>query len=389
MKIAVVLAALVFSACSPTGAPVEPAPPEATVDRTTGAKSSWQVTTIAGDLDHPWDMTALGRKRFVFTQRDRATLRLWNDGVVRPVSFPSAKIWVSGETGLMGVVADPYFSKSGTKGHNRIYVCSGWNTTGGHDIRVTSFNLDLGSRSVSHRRVVVKGIPTTSGRHGGCRLLITANGALIIGTGDAADEANPRNLSSLGGKTLRVNRHTGKPWPTNPWAKAKDPDKRLVHTFGHRNVQGLAQRGDGTVWNVEQGTGVDDEVNLLRNGGDYGYQPGAGYDESVPMTDQSLPGRQIPAKWSSGSPTLATSGATFVPRGFGSYSGTLAVAVLKSTRVLFLTFDGEGTLVKARAPQALRSFGRIRTVVVAGDGALLVATDNGSGNDKILRVTRS
>ena len=41
-----------------------------------------------------------------------------------------------------------------------------------------------------------------------------------------------------------------------------------VYTLGHRNVQGLAvQPGTGRVYSVEQGTSVDDEVNLLTPGG--------------------------------------------------------------------------------------------------------------------------
>ena len=80
-----------------------------------------------------------------------------------------------------------------------------------------------------------------------------------------------------------------------------------MFTYGHRNVQGLAQRRDGTLWSVEHGSYRDDEVNLLRPGGDYGWNPVPGYNESVPMTDQSLPGRQVGARWRSGDPTLATS----------------------------------------------------------------------------------
>ena len=43
-------------------------------------------------------------------------------------------------------------------------------------------------------------------------------------------------------------------------------------------------------------------------GRDYGWNPVPGYNEQVPMTDQSLPGKQIRARWRSGNPTLATSG---------------------------------------------------------------------------------
>ena len=97
--------------------------------------------------------------------------------------------------------------------------------------------------------MLLDGFPTTSGRHGGCRLLITSGGALMAGTGDAAVGTNPRNTRSLGGKTLRLNRFTGAPSPYNPYAQATSRNQRYVFTFGHRNVQGLAERAqrDGLV----------------------------------------------------------------------------------------------------------------------------------------------
>jgi glucose/arabinose dehydrogenase len=117
----------------------------------------------------------------------------------------------------------------------------------------------------------------------------------------------------------------------NPYAAAPSA-RRLVWTYGHRNVQGLAQRADGTLWSVEHGSFRDDEVNLLVPGGDYGWNPVPGYDESVPMTDQSLPGEQQEAVWTSGEPTVATSGAAWV-RGtqWGRLEGTLAVAAHKGS----------------------------------------------------------
>ena len=142
------------------------------------------------------------------------------------------------------------------------------------------------------------------------------------------------------------------------------------------------------MWNIEQGTDRDDEVNLLRNGGDYGYNPVPGYNESVPMTDQSLPGKQIKARWRSGFPTLATSGGSFVNGAkWGAINGALAVACLKAGRVLFLNFDATGKLLKVRQPKALRQYGRIRQVSSSQNGDLLVTTDNGGGDDVILRVT--
>jgi glucose/arabinose dehydrogenase len=335
-------------------------------------------------LSHAWDVQPIGRRRLLITERDSAHLILWN-GRKHRVRFPSNRIWVSGETGLMSLAIDPRFGRN-----HRFYTCSGWNKKGGgHDVRVNAWRLTHHGRRAHHVETLVSGFPTTSGRHGGCRLLITSNGSMLVGTGDAADEHNPRNLTSLGGKTLRLDRMTGRPWPGNPFVHATNHRKRYIQTYGHRNVQGLSQRRDGTLWSVEQGTDRDDEVNLLRDGGDYGWQPGPGYDESRPMTDFSLPGKQIGARWHSGYPTLATSGGCWVyGRQWGRNNGTLAVAALKAERIVFMKFDSSGRLKWTRAPDRLKhDFGRLRSVTRAANGDLLVTTDNGGGNDVILRVS--
>ncbi len=350
------------------------------------AMPNLKVTRKVTGLDHPWDVRAIGGGRLLFTERDRARLSVFDHGTTHRVAFPTSKVWVSGETGLMGLAVDPDFATN-----QRFYTCQGGTTSGGgHDVRVVAWTLNNAATRATHVRELVGGFPTSTGRHGGCRLLITRDGSLLVGTGDAAQGTNPENLKSLGGKTLRLDRFTGAPWPTNPFVHARNKHKRFVHTYGHRNVQGLAERSDGTLWSVEQGTYRDDEVNKLVNGGDYGYNPVPGYNEDVPMTDPSLPGKQIQARWSSGDPTLATCGGTFVyGRKWGALNGTMAVAALKASRIVFLRFDQSGHLVRARAPQALRQFGRLRSVTLAPNHDLLVTTDNGSGNDAILRVRPS
>lgn len=342
-----------------------------------------KVTRVATGLDLPWDVQPIGKGRLLVTERDNARLVvIGKGGDKRTLSLPG-RVRVSGETGLMSLAIDPNFAKSG-----RFYTCQGGFTSGGADVRVKVWKLNGKATKVKAVRKLIGGFPATSGRHGGCRLLILKDGSMLVGTGDAAVGTNPRNLRSLGGKTLRLNRFNGKPWPTNPFVKAKNRNQRYVHTYGHRNVQGLAQRQDGSLWSVEHGSYRDDEVNKLRNGGDYGWHPVPGYNESVPMTDQSLPGRQIEARWSSGEPTIATSGASFVTgKEWGAYNGTLAVAALGGSRMLFLRFDDAGKLRSVKVPAALRQYGRLRSVTSAPNGDLLVTTSNGDGSDAVLRVS--
>ena len=56
----------------------------------------------------------------LITERNSGHLLLWEAGDTRRVGFPSGRIWVSGETGLMSMEVDPNFADNG-----RFYTCSG------------------------------------------------------------------------------------------------------------------------------------------------------------------------------------------------------------------------------------------------------------------------
>lgn len=341
------------------------------------------VTNAVTGLEVPWDVKVLPGGRLLLDERAKKRLIVATGGTKKVLSgFPSSKVWASGETGAMGLAVDPSFASN-----RRIYTCVGWTkANGGHDVRVIAWQLNNAYTGVKYLRTLISGFPASTGRHGGCRLLIARSGALIVGTGDAAQTPNAQNLRSFGGKTLRLNRMTGAPWPTNPWPKADSKVRRYILTYGHRNVQGLAQRADGSLWSVEHGTYRDDEVNRLVTAGNFGWRPGPGYDESRPMTDYSLPGVQYGARWSSGNPTVATSGAAWVSGAqWGAFNGTLAVAALKGNRVIFMKFDQAGKLLWTRTPASLQSSGRLRSVTVAANGDLLITTSNNS-TDSVLRV---
>ena len=106
------------------------------------------------------------------------------------------------------------------------------------------------------------------------------------------------------------------------------------------------------------------------------------------MTGLDLPGA-VPAVWSSGAPTIAASGATFLAgAAWGGYEGLLVVGVQKDTGVLALRLDDAGALVEQfRLPELQDRYGRIRTPQAGPDGVLFVTTDNGDDSDQLLRGT--
>lgn len=178
---------------------------------------------------------------------------------------------------------------------------------------------------------------------------------------------------------------TGAPAPGNPdLGSGSDP---RIYTYGHRNVQGVALHPTtGRMYSVEHGPSVDDEVHLLSSGGNSGWDPVPGYNESVPMTDTTWFPGAMTAVWQSGAPTIASSGGTFVAaNGWGSLKGTLVVANLNGEHLRFLALNRTGKTVRSETVK-VTDRGRLRTPVEGPDGALYVTTSNGSGGDHILRV---
>ena len=330
------------------------------------------VTTVVSGLDHPWDIGFLPNGTMLVTERPGRLDRIVN-GAAQLVIAP-ADVVAAGEGGMLGLAVDPLFATNGY-----VFVCMASSAGGTTDVRVVRFTLAQNGASVLARQDIVTGLPYTSGRHSGCRPRFGPDGALWVGTGDSATGTVPQDPGSLGGKVLRVNR--------DGTAAAGNPFGLRWYTRGHRNVQGLAFRpSDGMPFEIEHGTSRDDEVNVLQAGGNYGWDPLPGYNELRPMTDLVKFPQAIVAKWSSGSPTIAPSGATFVTGArWGNWNGALAVAVLKAQQLRVFYVAANGAI--AGSNTVLTTYGRLRSVVQGPDGDLYISTDNGGGNDVVLRVT--
>lgn len=352
------------------------------------------VSEVAGGLEQVWDVGFLPDGKVLVTERDgRLSLLSGTQpgATVTPIQADLGDVYARGEGGLMGLVVHPDFDRS------RKFTTCQTHADGGTPTDIRLVTWQLAGDGASAQRIkdpLLGGLPiSTSGRHSGCRPTIAADGALLVGTGDTARGTLPQDLNSLGGKVLRLDLETGGPAAGNPFADAANPAQRLIYDYGHRNVQGVAiQPGTGRAYSAEHGPSTDDEVNELRPGANYGWDPAqggtvGGYDESVPMTDLDRFPDAVPAVWSSGSPVEAVAGATFLsgPQ-WGDLDGTLAVAALGGQKLILMTLDDNGAVAEVGIPQPLDGeYGRLRAARLAPDGSLFVTTSNGD-DDKVLRI---
>jgi glucose/arabinose dehydrogenase len=338
-----------------------------------------KVTKVVGSLNIPWDVTWVG-SLMLFDQRGGGVWSKRGTATSKRLKIALPPIYANSEGGMLGIVADP---KAATNKY--FYTCMAVATTSKKpkDVEVWKWKLTSDTAAVKVK-TLISGMPLSSGRHSGCRLRFRSDRVLYVGTGDAAQGTNPQNLNSLGGKILRIYSDGTIP-TTNPLYK-RGGNARYVYNYGHRNVQGLAKRpGKSELWSVEQGTSRDDEVNLVWGGHNYGWDPTPGYDESRPMTDKRRYPSANGAKWSSGSPTVATSGATFISGSrWGSWNGVLAVGMLKGQGIKLFTINKDNKI--SGSTNVMRTYGRIRTVQQGPDGAVYFTTANGSG-DSIYKMT--
>lgn len=388
---------------SPTGTPTPTASPSPTaVSPPPGATGSadaapagvpaLQVETVVSGLENAWDLGFLPDGGVLVTERP-GRVQLVRDGAATEVEMDLSSVYARGEGGLMGLLVHPDFASSGS-----FSTCAA-HAEGGEpvDVRVQTWQLSQddagGASAVADPEPLLTGLPLNpSGRHSGCRLALGASGELLVSTGDTADPAVPQDLASLGGKTLRADLSTGDPLPGAPL-----PEAPYVWSYGHRNLQGIAVRpGTDQVFTAEHGPDVDDEVNRIVAGANYGWDPGQGgtvdsYDESVPMTDTERFPDAIGAVWTSGEPTEAVSGAAFLTgEQWGALDGSFVVAALKGQKVLAMQLDDAGTLTGVVIPPELDgTLGRLRSVRQGPDGALWLTTDNGAAGegDAVLRVS--
>jgi glucose/arabinose dehydrogenase len=352
------------------------------------------VETVTGGLRHGWDLGFLPDGKVLITQRPGVLTLLSGS---RPgarattVRADFSDLLVAGEGGLMGLVVHPDFATS------REFTTCQTHTEGGRavDIRLVTWRLDPDGASADRVQNLVTGLPVAAGgRHSGCRPTLAPDGTLLVGTGDTANASVSQDRTSLGGKVLRVDLKTGQAPPGNPFRDATGPRERLVYTYGHRNVQGVAVRpGTGQVYTAEHGPSYNDEVNVLRPGANYGWDPSrggtvGGYDESVPMTDRDRFPDAVEAVWQSGSTTQAVCAAAFLSgKQWGSLDGTLVITALKGAKLLLLSLDAAGAVTAVAVPPEFdNAFGRLRAARLGPDGALYVTTTNGD-DDKLLRVT--
>ncbi|MEU1968206.1 PQQ-dependent sugar dehydrogenase [Micromonospora sediminicola] len=310
---------------------------------------------VATGLEVPWGLDFLPDGSALVAQRNQGTiLRIRPGRPARQVArIPD--VVAGGEAGLLGLAVSPTYRRD-----RWVYACY----TTATDIRVVRFRL----RSDRAPQVLVSGIPRATFHDGG-RIAFGPDRMLYVGVGDAGVPARSQDLSSRNGKILRIRPDGGVP-ADNPFPGSP------VYSYGHRNVQGLAWDRGGRLFATEFGQSTWDEVNRIVPGGNYGWPIVEGVAGDPRFRD----------------PVVVWPPAQASPSGAAFSRGTLYVAALRGTRLWAIPVDAAGN-VGVPVAELVGTYGRLRTVAVAPDGALWVTTSNreprgvppAADDDRVLR----
>lgn len=314
------------------------------------------MVTEIGPLGDPWAMAFLpGTDWLAITERSG---KLWlhhAGGLAEVAGTP--KVVVAGQGGLGDVAAGPTFSSD-----QMIYLSwveAGEGGTGAVVGRARLIGGPTDAR-LDGLDVIWRQTPKVSGDgHFSHRLAFSPDGQyLFVSSGDRQKMEPAQDPSTTLGTIMRM-----KP----------DGSNAEIWSYGHRNPLGLAFDADGRLWSSEMGPQGGDELNLIRQGGNYGWpraSNGSHYDGSDIPDHTPGDGFEAPKVW--WTPSVSP-GSLMIYSGdeFPAWRGDAFIGALSGHALIRVDLDGE-TATKADQWDMGQ---RIRAVEQAPDGTIWLLVD--------------
>jgi glucose/arabinose dehydrogenase len=366
---------------------------------TRNAQDTLQIERLA-TLEFPWGMALLPDNRLLITEKP-GRVRIYTNGKLSlPLEGVPAVAYQEGpaeQGGMLDVAVDPDFSQN-----RRVFLSyteEASQPTSERDQGDARFGeyLDLkdnrlrggvvasatldGNR-LSNVQVIWRQVPKTIGRgHFGHRLIFGRDGTLFVTSGERMRFDPAQDLATNLGKVVRINRDGSIP-KDNPFT-GKVGARSDIYSLGHRNILAAAVNpSSGRLWAFEMGPLGGDELNVIQPGRNYGWpvvSDGVNYDKSPIPDHRTRPEFEEPIRtWT---PVISPSGAIFYDGTLFPWKGHAIVGGLSSKALIRLETDGTRVVREERLDMQRR----IRDVVQAADGALLVITDDKNG--ELLRLT--
>ena len=335
------------------------------------------VVSVVTGLDHPWGFAFLPDGDILVTERPGNLVLVespYGSSSTQVISDPPNAA-AAGQGGLLDIALHPNYEEPGS---DWIYFTYAKSTSGGYATALGRGRLS-GTSLTDREELFVMSGPTSSTRHFGSRIVFGDDGYLYMSIGDRGARDRAQDPTDHAGSTLRLT-EDGTPAPDNPFDDSGE--RAEIYSIGHRNAQGMTVHPEtGAVWQNEHGPDGGDEVNVIREGANYGW-PVITYGTEYaggPVGDGSTEkaGMEQPiVYWVPTS--IAPSGMTFYTGDrFPRWRGNLFVGALAERHLRRLVVSGKEVL---HQEELLADQGwRIRQVKEGPRGYLWLITDADNG----------
>ena len=262
------------------------------------AQGAIRANRVAGGLNVPAAFTFTPKGTIVYLERGTCEVRFLNPetGFDRRF-FRIRGVNGSGERGALGVALHPKWPK---QPFVYVYVTR----RAGGSLRNQIVRIRARGDVGRGLTTIVSTPASSSPYHNGGRIAFGPDGKLFAIVGDGHQARNAQDLrANLRGKILRMNPDGSAP-RSNPMIGGR---RTRVFAYGIRNSFGFTfDPATGRLWETENGPECNDEINLVRRGGNYAWGP----SEACPDTNQDGPAPRRLPKVTFPSP-IGITGATF------------------------------------------------------------------------------
>lgn len=316
--------------------------------------------TVKADLTQPWEMLWGKDDHIWITERVGKVMKVNPKTGYTVFKAIIPDVVQKGEGGLLGMAHHPEFLQNGL-----LFVAYNYEKAGVYAQKLVRFRLQ--GESLTEPLTLIDNIPAAI-ENTGSRLAITPDGKLLMTTGDATQSESAQQVNAMSGKVLRFNLDgsipADNPFPGSP-----------VWTIGHSNSQGLAFV-NGNLFASENGIGIQDEVNLIERGRNYGWpNPGVGEKSTIAPL------------WSSGINAITASGMEYYNSELiGRWKNSILMTSMKENGLFQLRMNATGTAVESVTPFYQGQWGRLRDVCISPAGRVYICTGNGEGTDRIIEI---
>ncbi len=267
--------------------------------RSTNAATAVKVVPVKRGLNGPAGFTIAPNGRIWYLERATGRIRIINPATgANRLLGTITHVNGDGERGALGIALHPRWPH---RPFVFVYV-----TRTDHGTLVNELlRIRVRDGAIAGWRPLFKWAVTSHTNHNGGRILFGPGGKLFIVTGENADPANSQRRKNLRGKILRINQDGSIP--------KHNPFGTRIWSFGHRNSFGFAfDPQTGRLWETENGPSCNDEINLIRRGGNFAWGPHQSCGSLPAPRDTNRDGpapRILPQTWFDA--TIAITGAAF------------------------------------------------------------------------------